>query len=121
MVTLDHIGIYVKDLGRSIQFYREAFNFPIHSTLEVGESKIAFLDTGNGLLEIIQRPEPLQVPKGRWSHLAFNVKNYSETIMHLKNLGLEIRESTLPEGTRIAFLKDPDGHDLEIDEEPFNK
>ena len=121
MATLDHIGIYVKDLERSITFYREAFNFPVHSNLEIGESKIAFLDTGNGLLEIIQRPEPLEVPKGRWSHLAFTVQDYSETLKHLKNLGLEIRESSLSGGTHIAFLKDPDGHDLEIDEEPFNK
>jgi len=44
MATLDHIGIYVKDLERSITFYREAFNFPVHSNLEVGESKIAFLE-----------------------------------------------------------------------------
>jgi len=121
MTTVDHIGIYVTDLERSVSFYQEAFHFSVHSNLEVGESKIAFLDMGNGLLEIIQRPESLETPKGRWSHIAFSVADYSKAFKHLKNLGLEIRESTLPGGTRIAFLKDPDGHDLEIDEEPFNK
>jgi len=28
---------------------------------------------------------------------------------------------TLGDGSRIAFFKDPNGHDLEIDEKPFDQ
>ena len=121
MATIDHIGIYVKELESSISFYQEAFQFSLHSRLVIGETKIAFMNTGNGLIEIIQRQEPLEAPKKHWTHIALTVINYSETLKHLRTLGLEILESTISSGKRIAFLKDPDGHDLEIDEEPFNK
>ena len=52
-VSLDHIGIYVKDLERSLNFYGELFGFPEHSKLNLGTTKIAFLDLGGSLLEIV--------------------------------------------------------------------
>ena len=39
----------------------------------------------------------------------------------LRAKGLELREMTLDDGSRIVFFKDPDGHDVEIDEKAFNK
>jgi catechol 2,3-dioxygenase-like lactoylglutathione lyase family enzyme len=32
----------------------------------------------------------------------------------LEGLGLVLRKVTLGDGSRIAFFKDPDGHDVEI-------
>jgi len=39
----------------------------------------------------------------------------------LRGMGLELREMALDDGSRIVFFKDPDGHDVEIDEKAFNK
>lgn len=115
MNELAHIGLYVKDLDRSIAFYGEVFGFKVTRTMELGESSIAFLDIGGGLLELIQRPDaPGTPPKGRWTHVAISVENYGAMEEMLEKMGLEMRKVRLSSGIRIAFFKDPDGHDIEI-------
>ena len=115
MASLDHIGIYVKDLERSLKFYSDVFGFPEHHRFVAGVSKIAVLDIGKGLLELIQRPDaPAEAPKGRWSHVAFHVDDYEGLVSKLEGMGIELRKVTLEDGSRIAFFKDPDGHDIEI-------
>ncbi len=56
MSTLDHVGIYVKDLVKSVVFYGEVFGFQVARTMETSTSKIAFLDVGGSTLELIERP-----------------------------------------------------------------
>jgi lactoylglutathione lyase len=113
--SLDHIGLYVKDLERSLRFYGEVFGFPEHHRFGVGESKIAVLDTGKGLLELIQRPgAPSEPPKGSWSHVAFHIDDYGALMGKLERKGLELRKVTMADGSRIAFFRDPDGHEIEI-------
>lgn len=115
MAALAHIGIYVEDLARSIVFYGEVFGFQVARTMGTSTSKIAFLDVGGGLLELIQRPDaPGKAPEGPWSHVAFKVDDYDAMKSRLEEMGLELRKVTLGDGSRIAFFKDPDGHDIEI-------
>ncbi|MFQ6052622.1 MAG: VOC family protein [Candidatus Bathyarchaeia archaeon] len=113
--SLDHIGIYVEDLERSLRFYAELFGFPEHRRFTAGESRIAVLDVGGGLLELIQRPgAPGEAPKGRWSHIAFHIDAFDAVLERAEGMGLLQRKVTLDDGSRIAFLRDPDGHDIEI-------
>ena len=115
MNGLDHIGLYVKDLAKSVVFYGEVFGFEVTRTMELGEAKIAFLDIGGGLLEFIQRPnEPGAPPEGRWNHTAYCVDDYDAMESKLEGLDLELRKVKLANGRRIAFFKDPDGQDVEI-------
>lgn len=115
MARLDHVGIYVRDLEKSLNFYREIFGFPEHHRLDTAESRIAFLHVGGGLLELIQRPgAPGIAPGGRWSHVSFQIDNYDGLVSRLERMGLDLRKVTLDDGSRVAFFKDPDGHDVEI-------
>lgn len=115
MNELDHVGLYVEDLAKSVVFYGEVFGFQVTMTMELGEAKIAFLDIGGGQLELIQRPnEPGAPPAGRWNHTAYGVDDYDAMESRLEGMGLELRKVTLDNGKRIAFFKDPDGHDVEI-------
>lgn len=114
MVTLDHIGIYVKDLVKSVVFYGEVFGFQVARTMETSTSKIAYLDVGGGILELIQRPGAPGKSEGPWSHVAFKVDDYDAMESKLEGIGLELRKVVLGDGSRIAFFKDPDGHDVEI-------
>jgi len=114
MVTLDHVGIYVKDLTKSVVFYGEVFGFQVARTMETSTSKIAFLDVGGGILELIQRPGAPGKSEGPWSHVAFKVDDYDAMESKLEGIGLELRKVVLGDGSRIAFFKDPDGHDVEI-------
>ena len=115
MNGLEHVGLYVKDLARSVVFYGEVFGFEVSRTMDLGEAKIAFVDIGGGLLEFIQRPgEPGKAPEGMWNHTAYAVDDYDAMETKLEGMGLELRKITLGDGRRIAFFKDPDGHDVEI-------
>ena len=115
MAALAHVGIYVEDIARSAVFYGEIFGFQVARTMETATSKIAFLDVGGGLLELIQRPgAPGKAPEGPWCHVAFKVDDYDATESRLEGMGLELRKVVLGDGSRIAFFKDPDGHDVEI-------
>ena len=114
MATLDHVGIYVKDLTKSVVFYGGVFGFQVERTTETSTSKIAYLDMGGGTLELIQRPGAPGKIEGPWSHVAFNVDDYDAMESKLEDMGLELRKVTLGDGSRIAFFKDPDGHDVEI-------
>jgi hypothetical protein len=42
------------------------------------------------------------------------VENYDAMELMLEGKGLELRKVTLDNGSRIAFFKDLDGHDIEI-------
>jgi lactoylglutathione lyase len=120
--SLDHMGIYVKDLERSLRFYNEVFGFSEHHRFSVGESSIVVLDIGTGLLELIQRPDaPAEAPKGRWSHTAFHIDDYERLVYKLEGMGLELRKVVLSDGSRVAFFKDPDGHDIEIMEKGLSQ
>jgi len=114
MVTLDHVGIYVKDLVKSVVFYGEVFGFQVARTMETSTSKIAYLDVGGGILELIQRPGAPGKSEGPWSHVAFKVDDYDAMESKLEGIGLELRKVVLGDGSRIAFFKDPDGHDVEL-------
>lgn len=122
MASLDHIGIYVKDLEQALKFYSDVFGFSEHHRFSSGESKIAVLNVGRGLLELIQRPgAPAEAPKGRWSHVAFHIDVYDDLVSKLEEMGLELRKVTLEDGSRLAFFKDPDGHDIEIMEKGLSQ
>ena len=122
MTTLDHVGIYVKDLKRSLRFYSDILGFTEHHSFSKGESKIAVLDLNGGLLELIQRPDaPAEAPRGRWSHVAFHVDDFDDLVSRLEERGLELRKVTLDDGSRLAFFKDPDGHDIEIMEKGMSQ
>ena len=71
MAKLNHIGIYVKDLEKSLAFYDDVFGFKVINSFTSGEAKMSMIDIGGGVLELVQRPgSPTTPPDGNWSHMA---------------------------------------------------
>jgi lactoylglutathione lyase len=115
MSYLDHCGVYVKDLENSLAFYKEIFGWKEKTRWTSGEAKIAVLDMGKGLMELVQRPgSPGAPPGGNWTHLAIHVNDFTDKVRKLEEKGLELRKVIMGEGAHIAFFKDPDGHTIEI-------
>jgi catechol 2,3-dioxygenase-like lactoylglutathione lyase family enzyme len=115
MTSENHIGLFVKDLEASVEFYREFFGFPVVKEFGSSGAKIALLDIGGGQLELIQRPEPKNVsPNCDWGHIAFHVPDFEEKLKKIESLGLEKRIVTMDNGNRLCFFADPDGHTLEL-------
>ena len=115
MTSMNHIGLFVKDLATSVEFYVAFFGFPVIKEFGSGGAKIALIDIGGGQVELIQRPEPNKSSSlGDWGHIAFHVPDFDKKLMKLDSLGLEKRMVTMADGSRLCFFADPDGHMLEL-------
>jgi catechol 2,3-dioxygenase-like lactoylglutathione lyase family enzyme len=123
MPVFDHVGIYVKDIDRSVTFYTNIFGWKEKRRMGTEDIKIAVLDIGEGYLEIVQRPgSPGIPPTGNWSHIAFHVENFTEMLNKLVRLGVHVdARLSIANNTNIAFFTDPDGHTVEIMEKGFTK
>ncbi len=120
MSKLNHVGIYVSDLEKSIGFYHEIFGFKKVHEFTSGEAKIAMMDLGGGMLELVQRPgSPGTPPEGNWSHLAIHDPEFDNTLTKLESMSIETRLLTIPNGNRLCFFSDLDGHVIEIMEKGF--
>ena len=120
MVNLNHIGIYVKDLEKSLAFYDELFGFKVVNSFTSGEAKISMIDIGGGTLELVQRPgSPAAPPDGNWSHVALYDPKFDETVAKLDARGIEKRLVTMGNRSRLCFFSDPDGYVIEIMEKGF--
>lgn len=120
MAKLNHVGIYVSNLEKSIVFYDDIFEFKKVHEFTSGEAKIAMLDIGVGALELVQRPgSPGKPPQGNWSHLAIHDPEFDKTMEKLDSKSIETRLVTMANGNRLCFFADPDGHVIEIMEKGF--
>jgi len=77
ILGIDHIGIAVKDIRRAARFYDEALDLPIagEEKIEDRQLNIAFLETGNARLELIE-------PTSADSTIAKFLANRGEGIHH---------------------------------------
>lgn len=116
------LGIYVENLGKSIQFYEETLGL----TLLGRKESYAHFDAGAGsLLELFSGGKGLSSPKGpeRQSSLsALLVDNLEETKATLIDRGVQFTENEGSfENMRWATLVDLEGNCLEIKEIDYSK
>ena len=124
---LDHTMIRVKDLDRSLDFYTRILGMKIHSKTEYPEGRftntfVGYIgeDEGTNIELTYNWDQQENYNKGNgWGHLAIKVSDVYETSVYLKQQGGEITKEPSPmkNGTRIlAFIKDPDGYVIELNE-----
>lgn len=121
MIRFLHTRIRVRDLARSIEFYKTL-------GYEVGESKIspegnslAFLELpGNEVfLELCHSPDYAASCPEDLMHTALGVPDIIAYCDRIEQAGLEIwpsawREKFSAGGRKMAFVTDPDGYEVEI-------
>ncbi|MGM0651358.1 MAG: methylmalonyl-CoA epimerase [Bacillota bacterium] len=113
---IDHVGIAVSDLEKSIAFYKDQLGLDFKGTEVVEEQKVkvAFLPVGESKLELLQSTDP-EGPVGKFvkkkgegvHHLSFRVSNIEEKLRKLKEQGVALIDEA-PRygagGAKIAFL-----------------
>ena len=117
--TFDHVGLYVEDLERSIEFYGELFGFKVHSRLNDHGLQIVHLNMHSGLLQLkkggIGKPG-----SGKYNHFGVTTSDFDGFLRKLKEMDVSYWEMSLGLGQRIVNFSDSDGHDIEVCEKPFN-
>lgn len=127
--ALYHIGIYTKDIEKSLEFYLEILGFKKiwegmvdHPT---GMIYAAVICSGEITIELV-RPVDLNMVSdkhGPIQHLAFKVNNLKETMKELKLKGIRVfpeNIESLPtfyKGIHHTFICGPSGERIELLEE----
>lgn len=99
MNKIEHIGIAVKDLSRSIPLYEVLLNTPCYKTEEVEGEKVrtAFFSVGDNKIELLESTDPTGViasfidKKGEgMHHIAFAVEDIRAEMARLQAAGFEL-------------------------------
>jgi len=112
---LNHVAIHVKDVEASCEFYRQVLQLePIPRPAFTFPGAWFRLGTHQELHLIGDRTEPVH-SHNRGNHFALRVDNLDEWEQHLHQLGAEYRPRKMrPDGAWQVFLRDPDGHFVEL-------
>lgn len=121
--VLNHIALYVFDLKKSTEFYRDVLQLDVipepfkdgkHTWFKLGEySQLHLIEGAKQIL-----------PHEKSSHLCFSVKSLKEFITLLDkreiervNMKGDSRAPTLrPDGVSQIYFQDPDGYWLEVND-----
>jgi catechol 2,3-dioxygenase-like lactoylglutathione lyase family enzyme len=117
-LTFNHAMIYVKDVNRALQFYRDLMGFkliedfryegtPVYARLRapVGDGTIALHQAG-----------PNDSVSSDGVRLYFEVRDLDTFCRKLQQKGFYITQlpRMMPWGWRHAYLNDPDGHEISL-------
>ncbi len=122
---LNHIALYVVDLQRSSDFYKnvlqlqeipEPFKDGKHVWFRIGPHSQLHVIQGNKVQEHDIN-----------THLAFSVKNLAKFMAHLDKLGVRYgswkgepgKTTPRPDGVQQIYLQDPDNFWLEVNDDKF--
>ncbi len=112
-----HVALVTGDFDQLFAFYTQSLGLP-----EVGRFpgyKIAFLQAGATVIELVGRDAPAE-PRGQgWNHLALEVHDLAATVATLEARGVHFHvapKAFPPDAPQahIAFFRDPDGNLLEL-------
>ena len=122
-----HTKLRVSDLDRAIRFYETAFGYEVRSRRPGPEgSEIAFMVLPGEAAEIqlcrYPGTEAVVVPD-RLMHLAYRVDDLDAVLAGALSAGgtLVSEPYTLPSGSRVAFLADPQGYAIELVQKPLSR
>jgi methylmalonyl-CoA/ethylmalonyl-CoA epimerase len=113
---IEHIGIAVKDLKSSIEYYEKVLGLKCYSTEEVKEQKVktAFLKIGQTKIELLESTDaegPIAKfieKKGEGiHHIAFAVNDLEKSLVETEEKGIRLIDKKPrkgAEGLDIAFL-----------------
>ena len=117
-----HVMIRVKDIEKSLNFYQNLFNLELDKKKRLDDCWLYFLtDKESGFqIELTYNDE---TPKDGYQtgtgfgHFAFGVDSMDEFTKKLNSLGYSYLYEPFDltgKGSLIAFIKDPDGNEIEL-------
>jgi len=114
---LAHIGVFVKDMDTSIDFYKRlGFVLDNEESTDSGV-RLAFLSAGTCLIELIGINE--ERGAGKVDHIAMTVDNIEQAVADANANGIVIDASLISSapffgGIKNVFFAGPDGETLEF-------
>jgi len=118
---VEHIGVQVSDLDRSLDFYQRVLGFTLHRREKIPGIglEIALLRVGDSYVELLKY-EDRPVPQGKapLGHFALQVDDIETVLEALSRNGVKIPGGTpqvvFDGQARIFFINGPDGEVVEL-------
>jgi glyoxylase I family protein len=120
---IEHTTVTVSDLPRSVEFYTRQLGFHVDREMRISGSQlhIVFLRLGDTELELfgVSRTRGSAMSDANdivgYKHVCLLVDSVDAEFDRLTHAGVRFRiPPTDVQAVRIAFLKDPDGMDIEL-------
>jgi catechol 2,3-dioxygenase-like lactoylglutathione lyase family enzyme len=132
--TAHHFGVTVTDLDRAVEFYRDVLGLEVLTRFSVGgeafatgvgiegaRADFAHLDAGGARLELVEytpEGEPRETPELNQpgaTHPGLSVDDLDAVYAGLPEDAETVSEpQTTESGTRIMFVRDPEGNLVEL-------
>ena len=117
-----HVMIRVKDIDDSMRFYTELLDLNRTGEVKLDDCTLYYLSDEDGQTQIelthnAETPENGYENGNAFGHLAFETKSMDEFTKRMETMGYKYLYEPyfMPEvNMHIAFLKDPDGNEIEI-------
>jgi len=119
---IEHLGIAVKNLEESIEYYEGVLGFKCYAIEDVPDQKVktAFFKVGQTKIELLESTDP-QGPIGKFiekkgegiHHIAFAVENIDQALSEVQDKGIRLIDEVPrrgAEGLDIAFLHPKSTH-----------
>ena len=126
MPLLDHVGVKVTDLDRSIRFYSDLFGFEMVDRRMLGNSKVeaAAMDVGGSIIFLLNESSfRARSPEehGGVDHfcLTFTDPEFREILDRTKAMGVRLEGGVMPRTGATGrsdsqYILDPDGNQIEV-------
>ena len=117
-----HTMIRVKDIDASLKFYQDVLDMELDSKHRLEDCWLYFLSDKDKTCQIEltyndETPESGYNTGNGFGHMAFGVNSLDEFTNKINRLGYEYLYAPFDlngKGSKIAFIKDPDGYEIEL-------
>jgi catechol 2,3-dioxygenase-like lactoylglutathione lyase family enzyme len=106
-LSFDAVFYYVRDMNRSIAFYRETLGLKL-----VAHDFVARFDVDGVLFELVPSPPGQPVSGNGNARLCLEVQDIHKAVRQLRERGIEASEAKAEPGGLLTFFHDPDGNEL---------
>ena len=116
MTSFCVIGIYVHDIDKALEFYRDILGFKVESTYDDGCIVQLAHEGPTVILEKVDKPNPAKYPVTSQIVLGIETDNIDNSYAELKTKSVDfVQESPQPfVAGRFAAMRDPSGNLVEL-------
>ena len=116
--SIDHVNMKVKDLEKSVEFYKNLFGFEIKQEENPNKIDAPSKIIGNDAIKLCMYEIPDMSPEGGIAHFGFNIVNFNEIIQKCKELGVKVLYGGIVDWdkSKSVYIVDPSGYEIELGE-----
>jgi len=116
--SIDHVNMKVKDLEKSVKFYKDLFGFEIKQEENPNKIDAPSKIIGNDTIKLCMYEVSDMSPEGGIAHFGFNIANFDKVITKCEELGVQILYGGIVDWdkSKSVYIVDPSGYEIELGE-----